>query len=408
MKKFLNKYWIFKYILSYIITLSICFTFLFLCELIPYSWVKDNVVESIYYHNEEFFNKKPKVYEVYDIADISMLEMNYLIDNKHPFKSLVENNVIKSGVFNPDKRETIEKEEYARYWWGMVGYERILFIFTNLKGIRIINAIILTILSIILIIKLYKESKEVMLSFIIGIILLSFFFVYKSISFTSVPIISLTGSIIIINMYKKNSKNISLFFFTIALITGFFDAITTESLTLSLPLFIYCYLNIRDNKKVKVKTAFKYFCIWLLAFILMLASKWLLTVLYYGKEYIDYLRYRGSLRTTNKIYTNYDNLFSLLKGMFLLLYPFCNYKYGYIITILLIVFFLFNFIIYLDKKKYSPLIFASCVPIIRYALVFPHSEQLYNFTFRALLPFIMFILLICIKQINNVVKSIKK
>ena len=247
-----------------------------------------------------------------------------------------------------------------------------------------------------------------MLSFILGIIMLSFFFVYKSVSFTSVPIIALIGSIIIIDMYNKKSKNIGLFFFSIALFTGFFDAITIESLTLSLPLFIYSYLNIRDNKKFGLLTAVRYFGIWLLGFLIMMASKWALTVMYYGTDYIGYLKERGSMRVANKNYDNFDNLYSLLKGMFLLLFPFCNFKYGYVVTILLLVFFVFNVIIYLDKKRYATLVFAACVPIIRFALVFSHAEQLYRFTFRALLPFVMLILFVCIKQIKNMIEMRKK
>jgi hypothetical protein len=407
MKKFLDKYWIFKYILAYVLTMGGCFLFLFLCELIPYKWVEKNVVDSIHYHNEEFFKHRPKVYETYDIAEISMLEMNYLSDSKHPYKSLVENNVLK-GSFNPEKRDKAKKEEYARYWYGMQGYERILFLFTNYKGVRVVNAIILLVLSIILIIKLYKESKAVMLSFILGIIMCSFFFVYKSVSFTSIPIIALIGSIIIINMYHKKSKNIGLFFFTIALFAGFFDAITVESLTLSLPLFIYCYLNIRDNKKIGLMTCVKYFCIWFLAFMIMMASKWVLTVGYYGTDYIEYLKYRSSMRLANENHYNYDNMFTLLGGMFSMLFPFCTFKYGYVVTILILVFFVFNFVIYLDKKKYLPLIFAACVPLIRFGLFFSHAEQLYRFTFRALLPLIMFILFVCIKQIENIVVNKKE
>ena len=45
----------------------------------------------------------------------------------------------------------------------------------------------------------------------------------------------------------------------------------------------------------------------MLGFLLMMASKWALTVMYYGKEYIEYLKYRGSLRTSIKGYDNYDN-----------------------------------------------------------------------------------------------------
>ena len=407
MKKLWDKSVLFRYFISYVITLVICFTFLFLCELIPYKWVSKNVVESLNYHQTEFFNRKLMKNEIYDIGELSLLEMNFTADSRHPLKSLVENNTIKSGAARLDNHDTIEVEEYARYWWGQQGYERILLIFTDIKGIRIINAVILSILCIILIIKLFKESKEVMLSFILGIIVLSYFLMYKSVSFTFVPLIAMIGSIIIIDMYKKNSKHIGLFFFIIALYTGFFDAITIESLTLSLPLFIYCYLCIRDDKKLGLLTAVKYFGIWLLGFMIMLASKWLLTVIYYGPEYISYLKAKGSVRVANKQHENYNNIFELLGGMSLLLFPFNYFKYGYIVSIVIGIFFLLNFIFFLDKKKYLPLIFASCVPIIRFTLVFSHAEQLYTFTFRALLPFVMFILWVCIKQIFNVFRKDK-
>ena len=101
--------------------------------------------------------------------------MAYLIDEKHPFKSIVEMNFypeIDYGFRDYTKmlKDNHKTESYSRYWQGQTIYLRPLLLLTNVKNIYLINIIIFFILFTILLIKLFKINKVLFISFFLATI----------------------------------------------------------------------------------------------------------------------------------------------------------------------------------------------------------------------------------------------
>lgn len=409
-KNFLNH--ILKTILRYfgifVVSITLFFCLLLFSMLIPFNMVKDNVLSSIEKINDISNILLPvKEYQKKDIGERIIIEANYLIDEKKPLKSLIEMNYVGSGAFNSENRENITYQEYSRYWCGMVMYARVLFLFTDINGIEIINKFILIILFMFLIKCLINRYKELVCMLIITFIVSSTWVLTSSVQYMAVPIISLISSIILVKMYENNCKNVDIVFFVNGIATAFFDMLTIETVSLTFPLFIYIYLNIKDQKKVLIKDFIKYLFLWGLGYILSFSTKWFIDVLYYGFDYIKFIFSKAMIRV-DSFHTNYDNIFQLLFGMINLLYPFCEMKNGYVFLLIIFIFFIYNFLFLVNKKRYLFLILICLVPIIRYTILFSHSELLYGFTFRALIPVVMLVSLVCCMQIINVFKYIKK
>lgn len=198
---------------------------------------------------------------------------------------------------------------------------------------------------------------------------------------------------LMVNRIKKK-KDPSMLFFVAGMVTCFFDFLTTETLSLTVPLFIYIYLN-RD--KVRFKDLIKYVLLWLSSYALMFMCKWGLCAYYYGFDKIGEILGFASVRVS----TEKMNIFTVVGPMFIqalsYIFPFNFTGYGLPITLCLILIGLYNYVFNIsDKKKYLLLLLVGLIPIGRFLLLSSHSSFHIYFTYRALIPFIMFTLLVII------------
>lgn len=415
-----------KYPIVFILTIIILFFSLVITAKIPRKAIEENIKETTnYFYNKNYTSetkpiKKDKYFTYRHIyADAMLLNIIYFIDDVNPIASLMEAKYYsidegKSITYNFD--EIIENDyeanvEYMRYWHGSMSIIRPLLVFFNINQIYIFNAIIFAISTLILLMMLLKEkAKDLFFIYLIGFIMCSVWVVPFCLEFFWTFFIMTIISIIAINMNKKN-KNLNLLFMISGILTCYFDFLSTELITLFVPLIIILVLNYKSNKVDSFKNVLKFLVsaifFWSIGYLGMWIAKWILASFILKVNALDYviddikLRIDGTGSKARDLY-----FLNLVKNMELQaimkniknIIP-LDYIIGKDLVLILILIIFVLEIIFIRKKEVKKLWFSgillliATVPYIRYAILASHSFTHYFFTFRAQIISIMAILL---------------
>lgn len=208
--------------------------------------------------------------------------------NESTIRQSMENNYdVVSSSSNPDEvlvnhyinNEAFESTvSYSRYWHGYLLFLKPLLVLTDYSGIRILN-FGLQFFLVCLIVYLFHRRKSPFyaIPFLIMVILLSPITTAMSLQYSACYYIILFAFAIL--LYKEYSyfKTYISLFAAFGILTSFFDFLTYPLATLCLPLILYFSLTYSSNiKRVFVKALS--LCIsWLIGYIGMWASKWILS-----------------------------------------------------------------------------------------------------------------------------------
>lgn len=385
---------LFKYTTTYLLTMIILFTFLFLSQLIPHYLIKDNTIKSIKEMNIIFKKEKLKksnyIYE--KAGDIRLLSMIYSENENNPLKSLIEMNYYEKCDYNIQEcdKTLIEKKgkliEYSRYWHGQTILEKTLLIFTTIKTINIINLILILLLLLFTSIKIYKIDKFLAFAFLATILSTNIIFMTTSMQYIPIMYVTLITSNILITLINKKSQNIDLLFLISGITTCFFDFLTTETLSLTIPLILYIYIM---NKKQTLnhKEIIRFALLWLLGYSTAFITKWIICCIHYGPKQIINIANSAKIRIIDNTQKNY--IYKILKTLSQII-PFDILNNGGIIGILLLLTTAIYNLIYNKKNLiyYTILL----VPIMRFIILSAHSFNFYYFTYRAFSIIIFLIL----------------
>ncbi|HIS19091.1 MAG TPA: hypothetical protein IAC02_10860 [Candidatus Coprovivens excrementavium] len=415
-----------KYIISFLIISLSLFILQNLVARIPKKLTEQNIKESIvYYQNigghSELFNitKTPLKYS-FQVDNYSECIILNMIWNLEPtFTSQIKMNYYEEyegGVSCDSLIKAVEENkegttEYSRYWHGSITIIKPLLIFFNVNQIRILLSIIIIILTIYLTVIMFKKSKLLAIFYILGLLSINFFTIFFCLEYYFVFLITTIISIITIKTIDKNDS----FFYFLLLISGittcYFDFLTCETLSLTIPLLIRTILKNKNYDKKKYLIFFFKSClIWLLSYAFMFVLKWLLSIIVLGFDQMIEIWSDARLRIYK---TDYDNpvpyILSMLINMPSYLLPFAlsqkSIIYIFIYTLILIWLYIFC----LDKKsqKTSKKLLLICIiPITRYLVLYSHALIHYFFDYRALLPIVIVTLYILYGGIKNEVNNL--
>lgn len=247
---------VFSYILIFGITLTVLFSSLVLTSCIPRESIQKNLEESVGFfkqnHGIEELIKRREYSYLHYYADSIILNIIYCLDSNNPIEGVLLAKYYETVLadVNNDFIEVVEEQkeanqQYLRYWHGSMIYLRPLLTLLNIEQIYVLNAILLGGLAIALLIILLKKNKKLALVYTIAMIMIAFVFVPLCLEYIWTFYIMLIVSIIAIKMEKK--KNLYILFLITGMITCFFDFLTTEIITLFVPILFV--LTIRKQEK---------------------------------------------------------------------------------------------------------------------------------------------------------------
>ena len=281
MKKIINYVILFLgLIFVYILLLGISF-------LVPKKDINDNIISTALtiieeQNNRDYTIKTRQDYYtesiIYNVVLSNNDEKNFLKKIASNANFYIENNNDRAKeLYLTSAFDNKTNTEYYRYWFGSTSFIRFLSIFFTIKGIRIINIILLLSLFIGC---LYFINKKLniwySIIFALSIIFMSFFTVIRSLQYSPVMYIMLISCIMTFAVYYKNKKLIPYMFFIIGSLTSYFDLLTFPLITLCYPLIIYFLLEYKEERisKRDYIDLIIFVVLWGTAYALTFLAKW--------------------------------------------------------------------------------------------------------------------------------------
>ena len=331
-------------------------------------------------------------------ADSILLNIAWCFDDKAPLSS-----VMRSAYYSLPIRDenenlleavTENKEgnlQYMRYWHGSAGLVRIFSIFGNIRALYILNGFIILLLIILLIFLMIRHKMTApAVAVCIGAVMISIWFVPFSLEYTWTVMLALIFSVaaLQISIKKPDRPLYGLFLFS-GMLTCYMDFLTTETLTLTLPLLILLYREHGEQKENYKRTAGRS-VIWAAGFITTWISKWVMASVVLKENAMPYVTEHVEERLGGNIGISLPGyLLGAVWRNLSCLFPFGYGPAGLMAGLALLIFAAYRLYVYKvsgwDRKYLTALAAIAVIPFIRFLVLHNHSYLHYFFTYRALM-----------------------
>ena len=379
-------------------------------------------------------------------ADAILLNIAYHLDARYPLRSVA----LSAYYFTPDHEENENyligvrddmeiNRQYLRYWHGSVALVRPLLTFLDVKGIYILNAILLVGLSgVFLMMCVRRRDYALVVAYLSAVILTRCWYVPLSLEYTWTFMLMLIGFITVMTLYGKGlGKYYGVFFALMGMATSFLDFLTTETITLLMPLLTLLWLghygsegstsgNLDAAKGAAARTvtgskdgdvgnapsrirvfmcrrdlrmALACSACWLLGYALMWASKWVLCSAVMRENAMPYVSEHVAERLSGDMGVGTAAFIAgAVTRNISCLFPLGYGAVSVIGFIALIVFALYRGFVYrrdgADVGFIVLMTLIGLIPYVRYLVLHNHSYIHYFFTYRAQAATVMAIVLI--------------
>ena len=390
--------------------LAVCFGLLCAAAAVPDDSIKDNLVKSAEKlaagdpHGKTAGSIYHSVQDNY--ADAILLGIAANMDSDDVFTSVLDTKYYDDGYGAAvGILETTNGKEantdYTRYWHGSLVLVRPSLMFTDISGIRIIGAVIIIILLLgNAALLIWKKHIAACVILLISATLVQFWFVFTTIEYMATFIVMLA----VLPLYVKfahNPKALTIISAGVGTLTAFADFLTTETLTILVPLamafFIIAEKGEKPDGKKSVITLVKCLAAWGACYLLTFGAKWLLASAVLGRDVSDIAFSAAAERlggTGELGLSPFELFFSALGSNFTMLTP-CGSKtstlwaLGWLALFAAVCYFILRF----DTRKLSApkaaMILIAALPVVRICVLMNHSYLHNFFTYRALMASIM-------------------
>ncbi len=387
---------------------------LVLSAMIPKEYIRDNMLRSAeYLYESELFGDVMEGIDGSRIdryADSILLNIAYHYDRDYPIRSVM----LSAYYFTPEHEENENlliavrddmgmNRQYLRYWHGSIAAIRPLLLIMPVKGIYILNgAVILALLALYIFLFVKDRDFAVPVALVISLIMTRSFYVPLSCEYTPTYILMLVSSCLAVVLYKKGRTDwYKALFFITGMATSFTDFLTTETLTLLVPLITIIWLLKKESKGSSdlFKRAVMMTILWACGYVIMWVAKWILCSAVFGENAMPYVTEHVSERLGGDIGLN---MWQYITGAIIrnigCLFPLGYGAVGGIIFIALMIFAAYRGYVYKRGSVNGYLVTAlsviAVIPYIRYIVLHNHSYIHYFFTYRAQTATVMAIVLI--------------
>ena len=412
---------ILRYITVFIITAALLITLLLLAALIPRERIQINMEESAHYlqqKGEAFpytdFGLSSSIADYY--ADAVLLNIAYNLDSNHPAESVAwarfysEDAVNWNGMVTSYLPESVKKQlpanqQYLRYWHGSLSIVRPLLVWFNIGEIyKILGTVIWLLTGSMVILLVRKGFGKEAVAFVLALIMVSVWFVPLCLEFMWMFLVMAIVSLITINLsLKKRYQLMPVLFLCVGMVTVFLDFLTTETITLLIPLMFVLMIQHRQKSGTHDwALAAKSVVLWGTGYIGMWITKWAFAAFVLKRNIAPYLQDNITfhLGLSNRLSMRFSWWTSIRLNVRNLL----TFNYGILGTILTLL--LFVCLVFLPillgrttlKRKIQTqwmilYLIIGMVPYLRYVVLSPHSIEHAWFTYRAQAASIMALIL---------------
>lgn len=405
-----------KYISVFLITVALLTGLLVLAAEIPQSAIKENMQESAEFLCEgELFGMMVEgagSSKIDRYADSILLAIAWQYDSSHPLRSVMES----SYYYTPYQNENDNlldavtggyepNQQYLRYWHGSNVIVRPLLTFFSIRQIYVLNGVILAFLVLWLMAVLLKNRAYApAFGVAAGLALTAVWFVPLSLEYTWVCLLMLLLSVIGVKLAFRGKWNrMGIFFLVGGMVTNYLDFLTTETLTLSVPLLLMLWADMYRKESVSlrhgIKNAGKAALAWGFGYVGMWVTKWVLASLVLQENVMPYVSEHIGERIGGDIgIGSLQYIFGAVWNNIRCLFP-LDYGAGGVFAGMVLVL-LAAYVGYVYHRKHvckdRILLYAliGLLPYIRYIVLHNHSYLHCFFTYRAQMATILAVVLI--------------
>lgn len=280
---------------------------------------------------------------------------------------------LQTAVYN----DVVNNKEYSRYWHGVQVLIRPLLLFFNYSEIRYILMVTIFILLGIVYSMLGKQlGTRYAIAFSITISLMFIVLIPMSIQYSSIFLVTLVSMIAVLLLYKKKKeKFVPMLFFVIGAFATFFDLLTYPLVTLGLPIVLAVILEHEKGMSLVKQILFiiKLGVLWAIGYGLLFFTKWVIASIVLHKDAIT-LALETILFRVNGDDDHPVNRLNVISNNFNYFFiPVARHILTVIFTIWMVSFILFRKNIK-DCKIVIPLLCIAVVPYAWYFLFSGHSS----------------------------------
>ena len=394
-----------KYFSTFFLTVLLLLIALIGVAKIPKSTIRSNMIETA-----EYLSTKPATHFAVSgirsssidwYADSLLLNIAYNLDDQNtlesvmwaPFSGYTNQHV--SRCLLESARDGLEPtQEYLRYWHGSTVIVRLEHLFLNIRQIYILHAVIMAALCIWLLRMLISAGlQQEGIAFLLSIICASIWFVPFCLEYTWVFLVMLVFSVITIRAALRNQYDgMGSLFLIVGMVTVYLDFLSTETVTLLIPLIFVLRIRERNNSSDNWGFVLKNSALWLFGYAGMWAMKWLIASIVLHQNVMPYVTGHIEERIGGSVHLPlWQFLIQAITRNTSRLFPF---DYG-LIGAIIFLFCVMMFVIYpiftrkiglrmkIDRKQTMLYLCLSLVPYVRYLVLHNHSWRHCNFTYRA-------------------------
>ena len=299
--------------------------------------------------------------------------------------------MISKAIKNDDKGalyNSLDVNDYARYWHGYLVLIRPLLIKLDYLQIRYVNVLIFFVLLGITFTMIKKKLGGLMASaFMVSIMMGYAFLVPLSLQFSSVFYIMMISIMFILFLHNRRAlyDKLIYIFFIIGSITNFFDLLTAPLLTLGVPLIIVLLLKINDKEDdsfiKNLFTAVFNSIMWAIGYGVTWFSKWVIASIVLKKNVIVDAINNILFRTNGNEEYPVD-LAAMFRSNIDLMYNDMIKKVLLIVLVIWIVLFIFYRKRWDKVFKLVAILSVAVLPYIWYFVLSNHSQIHCFFTYR--------------------------
>lgn len=418
----------------FIATALLCMAFLMLTALIPRERIRENATTSAdFFMETDLFEHsvgKLENFKKDNYADCITTGIAWHLGEGNLYEAVIAANYNRSAdenvnvsFYNEMQGKESQTESYCRYWHGSAGVVRLLLLISDVETIRYILVTLGAILNAAFVFTLIRKKQVALgLTYVFAFILVNGFFALTCLEYAFVFLLAPISAIVLLTGRQMKQKRYAVaVFLVVGMLTAFFDFLTAETLTYTIPFMVY-YVGVWESKKTKDKksaqTDWNLFlqtgCAWCAGYAGMFLLKWLLAWITLGKEAflsateMAMERIGGDVGLTANIAGEKATLLQRWQGIWQRNAG-CLYWGSQdmtpatlvVITALIVaVLGIFWYMAHKEKFAYDKtkiLLAVACIPYIRFFILSNHSYIHYFFTYRAQMVSVIIVLFLIYK-----------
>lgn len=393
----------------FIVTLAVLWSLLFLTTLIPNESIKGNMLESSISYSDKQpyqFPKNGKMNGIEDnYADSILLGVLWNMDSDDALVSSLntkyydgedrgENYGLYASINGHEANQ-----DYTRYWHGSVTFIRPLMLLTTVDNIEWISFGVFLFMFIIVCVILYKKRCGIAaLLLLVSMALVQMWNIRLSLEYMSAFNVAMFMCIVFLLLEKKGDCYVTVCSVVSGVMVAFYDFLTTETVSILLPLALVFVVRAKNNRigkrKENISIIIKSGMAWGVAYVLCFVTKWVLASIATGENKITSALFSAKERfngveAEENITAIQEFLYAIPANLSTAFGGTVRVDVGKIIGGLIIFTLIVGSLYYLFRSKVKNkeiaiiLLIIGILPYIRFAVLNNHSYLHEFFTYRA-------------------------